>query len=349
MLNLTQVAIAPSPSSSCSTCPTFSSVDAYILCILHKHSYTVLCPQYFNLLDLTALSKIRTHGDIFVADGGCVMSKNVTYLFGESSFTDLTLYQFGREQCAPMLSCGPATHNHYLLHYVLKGKGTYSSSAGLSMLTAGQAFLIFPGEITVYTADETDPWEYVWLEFDGLKVEQFLTAAGFSHKATLYLPTSQEGSQRVKDLILSIVENHDNTLRVLGTAYLLLDALIQSSGSSRPPKARTLQEFYVHEALMYIDRNYKEDMSVSQLAAWCGIDRSYFGKIFHDTILMTPQRYIIRYRINVACGLLRDTNKSIREIASDVGYPNQMNFARAFRKVMNMSPSDWRTLSQTKA
>lgn len=292
---------------------------------------------------------MKTQTDIFAACGGCMMSKNVTYLFGESSFTDLTMYQFGREQCEPMLSCGPATHNHYLLHYILKGKGIYSSSAGASTVKAGQAFLIFPGEVTIYTADEKDPWEYVWIEFDGLKVEQFLTAAGFSHKSALYIPTSQEGSEDVKELMLSIVENHDNTLKVLGTAYLLLDALIQSSRFSRPPKARTLQEFYVHEALMYIDRHYKEDMSVSQLAAWCGIDRSYFGKIFRDTVLMTPQSYIIRYRMNVACGLLRDTNESIREIASKVGYPSQMNFARVFRKEMNMSPSDWRKRSKIQA
>ena len=276
------------------------------------------------------------------------MSSNVTYLFGESSFTDLTLYQFGREQCAPMLSCGPATHNHYLLHYILKGKGTYSSAGNIFPMKAGQAFLIFPGEITVYTADEKDPWEYVWIEFDGLKVEQFLTVAGFSHKSTVYIPSSPEASSSVKELMLSIVEHHDNTLRVLGTTYLLLDTLIQTSTISRPPKARTLQEFYVHEALMYIDRHYKEDMSVAQLADWCGIDRSYFGKIFRDTVLMTPHSYIIRYRINVACGLLRDTNASIREVASEVGYSNQMNFTRAFRKEMKMSPSDWRKRARAK-
>ena len=88
---------------------------------------------------------MKTQTDIFAACGGCMMSKNVTYLFGESSFTDLTMYQFGREQCEPMLSCGPATHNHYLLHYILKGKGIYSSSAGASTVKAGHVFFIFTG------------------------------------------------------------------------------------------------------------------------------------------------------------------------------------------------------------
>lgn len=40
---------------------------------------------------------------------------------------------------------------------------------------------------------------------------------------------------------------------------------------------------------MYIERHYNQDISVAQLANWCNLDRSYFGKIFRDTVLVTPQ------------------------------------------------------------
>lgn len=79
-----------------------------------------------------------------------------------------------------------------------------------------------------------------------------------------------------------------------------------------------------------------------KLANWCNLDRSYFGKIFKDTVLVTPQEYIIRYRINVACDLLKDTDLSIGDISAQVGYDNQLHFSRAFKKVMGISPRDWK-------
>ena len=273
---------------------------------------------------------------------GINMSDNITYLFEENSFTDLTLYQFGREHCAPMLSCGPAKHNHYLLHYVLSGKGTFSSMGESFNVGTGQAFLIFPDNVTLYVADRADPWTYLWIEFDGLKVEHFLTDAGFSLKNPIYTSAAPSGTEELRDLLLSLLDNHENSLRLIGTMYLILETLIRTSSVYRPPRSRNLQEFYVHEASMYIDRHYDEEITVNQLADWCGIDRSYFGKIFRDTILMNPQKYLIRYRMNIACGLLRDTSMPISQVASEVGYGNQMNFSRVFRKEMGLSPSEWK-------
>ena len=73
------------------------------------------------------------------------MDDNMTYIFQSSGFTDLTLYQYGKEKCAPLHSCGPATLNHYVLHYILEGKGTLTIGTDRHhQLKAGQAFLICP-------------------------------------------------------------------------------------------------------------------------------------------------------------------------------------------------------------
>ena len=45
-------------------------------------------------------------------------------IFPNDNFIDLCLYQYGKEQCDPGHSFGPATRNHYLFHYVLSGTGT---------------------------------------------------------------------------------------------------------------------------------------------------------------------------------------------------------------------------------
>jgi len=59
-----------------------------------------------------------------------------------------------------------------------------------------------------------------------------------------------------------------------------------------------------------------------------------------------PQDFLIRYRINKACELMKITNHPIGEICAMVGYPNLFNFSRTFKKVVGQSPRDWRTANR---
>ena len=96
-------------------------------------------------------------------------------VFPNENFLDLRLYQYGWEQCSPLHSFGPFVRNHYLFHYVISGKGSmdWTDQDGVRReyrLKADQGFLISPGQVSTYSADEKDPWKYVWLEFDGLQI-----------------------------------------------------------------------------------------------------------------------------------------------------------------------------------
>lgn len=271
------------------------------------------------------------------------MENNLTYVFSNKNFTDLTLYQYGIEQCAPMLACGPAIRNHYLLHYILSGKGTFSPADGSKYkLAAGQAFLIHPNSISFYYADDQEPWHYIWLEFDGLKAPSFLLEAGLTIKSPIYTPLSTS-CKELETQLTFLIDHHDGSpLELIGTLYFILDTLIKTSMSKNPQKEGNLQEFYVREAINYIERNYDKNIGVDDIANWCNLNRSYFGKIFRDTVLVTPRDFLIKYRMHQACDLLKNKNRSIADIAESVGYENAFNFSRAFKKVMGMSPREWK-------
>lgn len=110
------------------------------------------------------------------------------------------MYQFGHEQCEPGHSFGPATRNHYLFHYVLSGTGTLmaDNAKGITQtynIKSGQGFLIFPGQINTYIADDKLPWEYIWIEFDGLRVKEALTTTELT-KIILYITHTQRISAK---------------------------------------------------------------------------------------------------------------------------------------------------------
>ena len=96
------------------------------------------------------------------------MSDLLFSVFPNENFVDLGLYQFGKEQCAPAHSFGPASRNHFLFHYILSGTGKLmaNDSKGITRtyhIKSGQGFMILPRQINTYIADETLPWEYAWL------------------------------------------------------------------------------------------------------------------------------------------------------------------------------------------
>ena len=73
------------------------------------------------------------------------MEEDNFYIFSSENFVDLNLYQCGWEKCASGHSFGPTTRNHFLFHYVVRGKGTLISNDGKGKdtefhITSGQDF-----------------------------------------------------------------------------------------------------------------------------------------------------------------------------------------------------------------
>lgn len=268
-------------------------------------------------------------------------SKVKFYVFQDERFVDLNLYQFGWEHCRPMYQFGPAVRNHFLFHYIISGKGKLETSGQTFFLSPGQGFLLCPGQISTYYADEQEPWEYTWVEFGGLRARECMTLAGLSEQQPIYTPRA--GLNRVEKYMLGLVENHEKApIRLIGLGMILLDELVQTSKTKIEIGNKRLREFYIKEAMSFIDGNYSRDISMEEIAAACGLNRSYFGKLFKETLGQSPQQYLIQYRMTKASELLKGTRISVAEIGRSVGYENQLHFSRAFKNVFGISPSQYR-------
>ena len=82
---------------------------------------------------------------------------------------------------------------------------------------------------------------------------------------------------------------------------------------------------------------------MEDIAAFCNLNRSYFGKIFRDAVGKSPQEFLISYRMTKAAELLKLTELTIKDIGNAVGYPSQLHFSRAFKKTYGISPREWRS------
>ena len=185
--------------------------------------------------------------------------------------------------------------------------------------------------------------EYTWIEFDGLRVKETVELAGLNPDQPLYRARYKDIAETMKDEMLYIVNHKDQSpFHLIGHLYLFIDSLVRSSTSTQISKGNSLRDFYIKEAFSYIEQNFQNDISVEDIAACCGLNRSYFGKIFHENTGKSPQEFLISYRMTKAAELLKLTQLSIADIGNAVGYPNQLHFSRAFKNIYGVSPRQWR-------
>lgn len=276
------------------------------------------------------------------------MSTHHISLFPNEQFLDLRPYQYGWEECAPLHSFGPFVRNHYLLHYIISGRGMLYSHASNGdiheySLGANQAFLICPNQINLYTADETDPWKYVWIEFDGMRAENSLLQAGLDQDRPVYNPRTAGEGERLRDQMLYFSENAARSpLHLVGRLSLFLDDLIEFSDNRQDISQQSQRDFYINEAVVYIQQNCHRELTVDEVASFCKLNRNYFSRKFKEVVGCTPQEFLIRQRLTNAAELMRLTDMPIKTVAAQCGYPNQLHFSQAFKKYYGSPPREWR-------
>ena len=277
-------------------------------------------------------------------------------IFPNENFLDLRMFQHGYEQCQPLQSFGPFIRNHYLFHYVISGRGSLDATEEDGVTTrryelqAGQGFLICPGLINTYFADERDPWQYVWIEFDGLHASESLRYAGLTAAQPIYRADSMAQSTEVRDLMLYIAEHPNaSALHLIGYLYLFVDALVRSSSTRLSAQGNQLKDFYIQEAVNYIEQNYQRNLTVEEVADACRLNRSYFSKLFKENMGCPPQEFLIGVRLAKATELMSSSSAPISEIAVRCGYSNQFHFSRAFKKRYGLPPQKWRAQNKKRS
>lgn len=114
--------------------------------------------------------------------------------------------------------------------------------------------------------------------------------------------------------------------------------LIKEPRSGSP----SLPGYKLRQITDWMAENLTEEFNLDRLAARAGLSKFYFNRLFKSAAGVSPLRYHINLRMDEAKRLLRETKKTVVEIALDVGYTNPSHFAQLFRKETRLSPSDYR-------
>lgn len=236
-------------------------------------------------------------------------------------FRDLNPLSLGDECCEPRHRFGPFVRNYVLIHYVLSGKGTFSKGGKTYSIGEGEAFLILPGEITVYEADAEDPWHYQWVGFDGELSVKFFD-----------LPAVLRFSENWIQTMIASVENPFGEYLVASVLFRMVNDLLSERSETG--------NRYVRQIKNHIRTHYMEKISVERLAESMNLDRRYLSRLFKAETGLTVQDYLIDVRMEEAKKQL-ERGASVNDAATLCGYEDVCNFSKMFRKKNQCSPGRW--------
>lgn len=103
-----------------------------------------------------------------------------------------------------------------------------------------------------------------------------------------------------------------------------------------------LPGFKLRRITAWMAEHLAEEFSLARLAKQAEMSEFHFNRLFKRATGLPPSQYLIRLRLDAARRLLRETDRSVIEVANEVGYTNPSHFSQLFRKDTGLSPSDYR-------
>jgi AraC family L-rhamnose operon transcriptional activator RhaR/AraC family L-rhamnose operon regulatory protein RhaS len=162
-------------------------------------------------------------------------------------------------------------------------------------------------------------------------------------KSRLQLSLSE--FDEIKELILDMVEEYENKNKGYKTiVYSSFMRLIVLLSRKYDFNDNIFNENLITmvSVINYIENNFKEEISLKVLAEKAGLSMRHFNRIFKEHYNTSPINYLIRVRIQHACIVLKKNNYKISEIAYECGFLDSNYFTRQFKKVMGISPKEYR-------
>ena len=254
----------------------------------------------------------------------------------ENNFTVKVRPYFNRERLSPHW------HEHIELLFFTQGKGDF--------LCDGKSFAVEKGDFVIVNSTEAhsyaarEPIDLICI----LIYPEFFSDINFSH---IQLKNLIRGDRYIAGCIEEIYKEYtDGTLgsdmMIKSFTYKLMAYLLReytvSQMSQREIATQNIRLARLNRIVEYISANYNQKITTKQLAEMSFLNENHFCRFFKKSVGKTVSEYLNEFRIEKAGVLLSATDKSIADIASEVGFDDINYFSRMFKKIRNMSPSEYR-------
>ena len=170
-----------------------------------------------------------------------------------------------------------------------------------------------------------------------------------SNMSFQYFQSAEPWQARIIQIMIKIMETQENekikelsTLALLQNLWLIFYENVKLSGKEEVQTVDETAQKRVQLMMQYIHENYKQGLSLNEIASHIGVSKSTALHLFQRFLHTTPVNYLIEYRLQEASRLLKNTNKKVKTIAYESGFHNVDYFCRVFKNHYHVTPSEYR-------
>ena len=230
-----------------------------------------------------------------------------------------------------------------ILIYSVEGSGKIIVGKKEIELPKDHFFIIPGGTPHAYAANLDDPWSIYWIHFTGTKAKHL------AQPVLQPVPVQRTKISRISErlnLFNEIFYNLERgfSIEILEYANLCLSKLLATFTHLSQYRSfnEQLTKDPVNKSINYMLENINRKFKLEELAHAAGLSTSHFSRLFLSRTGHSPIDYFIQLKIQRSCKLLDKLSLTIADVARESGFDDQFYFSRQFRKVMNMSPSQYR-------
>lgn len=232
------------------------------------------------------------------------------------------------------------SHGDNLLAYCTEGGGTLHTESGDWSVQSGDLIVLPAGTSHSYAADRAKPWSLYWVHYAGELAPQYTEFLGLNQ------PVAPIGVQpRLLadfEALFALRSTGLNERALVHTASILkamltdIATLITAHGVSRGTRI----DLDLIQQIM--QRRLDRELNLDALAHAANLSKFHFVRKFKQLTGHAPIQHFIQLKMQHACQLLDSTQEPIKRIANRVGYNDPHYFSRLFKRVIGVSPQQYR-------
>ena len=226
-------------------------------------------------------------------------------------------------------------HDYYIM-YMTEGNMLVRLDNTETTIAEGQLLIIKPETEYEYISDENKPINYLWIHFSGKRAGELISEYGLEVNEVQNVGVHSRLADSWCRMFYEFIMN-DRFFKE--NSICILKEILAAFSRYKNDKSRSRR---VLKSIIYIHEHYSEDLTVEQLAEMEGLSRAHYRTCFREAAGVSPKEYIIDRRIEAACAILEEQDRSIQETAQLVGYSDVYYFGRIFKKKMGISPGKYR-------
>lgn len=247
-------------------------------------------------------------------------------------------------------------HNYLEIGYCFEGGGVFLIDDKILTFSKGDASIIFAKHVHIAQSEKNTVslWNFINLDQEkllaGLPLQELSKTLriGTVKSGLPYIFSNREYC-RINQIVLDIIteifeEKRDYQSAVRSLLWLLFIELGRVANVNLANRELIHQDSSMRllPAIDYIAKHYVNQVYIKDLALLCNTSVRNFRRLFQRTFNLSPIEYITKFRIEMSGILLLNSDYSILEIAEKNGIETLSSFNRHFKKLMGVTPRDWR-------